>query len=200
LSRLLSDSILGFVQRLENVSSSLELCCSIHIDFVSSYILRFIWSCGTPSKISNVGTVEARLHVTEYSFADFELEACSTTDAEIVLAFEVMWCVLNTFGDVLRKCFQYRNSGTILFNRGQIVMLQPIWMLRNLQTSRGKKIAFASVAGLVIIDIIFDIFADGLHYYFLCGKIFYREHCMGAVRAHDCCHRLRTPHISYSIV
>jgi len=64
--------------------------------------------------------------------------ACNTTSAETILAFEVMWCALNTFGDVL-------------------TMLLPLWMLRNIQISRGKKIGLASIAGLVIIDILFDI-------------------------------------------
>lgn len=36
-------------------------------------------------------------------------------------------------------------------------MLLPLWMLRNIKISRGKKIGLASIAGLVIIDILFDI-------------------------------------------
>ncbi|TAQ87319.1 hypothetical protein B7494_g4369 [Chlorociboria aeruginascens] len=89
---------------------------------VATFLVTFFsifWSCGTPSKISN-------------------LASCNAISPELLVTLEVMWCVLNIVGDIL-------------------TMALPLGMLREIRISIAQKLGLAGIAGLVIIDIVFDI-------------------------------------------
>ncbi|TGO14303.1 hypothetical protein BTUL_0055g00530 [Botrytis tulipae] len=67
-----------------------------------------------------------------------DLEACNTISEELIIGLETLWCVLNTVGDIL-------------------TMTLPLGMLRAMHMPTSRKLGVAAIAGLVIIDILFDV-------------------------------------------
>lgn len=73
------------------------------ISFLITFLAIF-WSCGKPSQINNLGmSLLPNLLVFRLLIISINIAACNGISQELILNLETMWCVLNTFGDIISK-------------------------------------------------------------------------------------------------
>ncbi|KAF5875879.1 uncharacterized protein Bfra_002275 [Botrytis fragariae] len=130
---LVKASFLALYWALSSVSNAFRkwwLAVAIYtgISFLATFFAIF-WSCKTPSHLEDVGIV-------------FPPEACNTISEELIIGLETLWCVLNTVGDILSL---------------PPAVTLPLGMLRAMHMPTSRKLGVAAIAGLVIIDILFDV-------------------------------------------